>query len=449
MKTLRQPSSSARTEETVIPGALRRLAVAMLAVGASLASAAAQPIVIQNARVHTMGPAGVIENGDVVMNEGRLVAIGPDLQVPPGATVIDAAGRVVTPGIFAPFAEIGLVEYGLDGEADDTSADDDFPLSAALDAVDAFNPNSTLIAINRAGGVTRALSAPQPGGKLFGGRAAVVDLSGRIASVTVPQAAQTAYMGYAGAAREGDSRLGAWAILREYLTEARVYAINPRDYKARARDNDMTYADLEALGAVVAGRQPLIVAVNSAVELRNLIRLKTEFNLNVIALGGAEAWRVARELAATNIPVILDPVLNLPSSYESLGSTLANAARLHAAGVKIAFFNSDAPAHNARLAPQLAGNAVAAGLPYEAALAALTINPATMYGVGDRLGSLEAGKLADVVIWDGDPLEVTTRAVAVFIDGRAMSMQNRQTRLRDRYRDLTRSDLPFAYRGEE
>ncbi len=422
---------------------------ALLSFGHAQPTPVDKPIVIQNARLHTMGPAGVVENGDVIINDGRIVAVGTDLPAPQGATVIDGAGKVVTPGLFAPFSEIGLVEYGLDGEADDSSADDDFPLSAALDAQDAFNPTSTLIAINRAGGVTRALSAPLPGGKLFGGRAAVVDLSGRIASVTVPQAAQIAALGYAGASIEGDSRLGAWAVMREYLSEARVYAINPRDYKGRSRDNDMNYADLEALGPVVAGRQPLIVYVNSATELRNLIRLKTDFSIQVIALGGGEAWRVARELAATNISVILDPVLNLPSSYESVAATLANAARLNAAGVRIAFYNSDAPAHNARLLTQLAGNAVAAGLPYEAALAALTLNPAAMFGLQDRLGSLEAGKIADVVVWDGDPLELSTRPYLVVIEGKAMSRENRQTRLRDRYKDLTRGPLPFAYRGSD
>lgn len=410
----------------------------------------AQTIFVKGARVITAGPQGVIENGGVLMKDGLIVGVGAGLTPPADATVIDAAGRTVTPGIFAAYSTLGLEELDLDAEANDVSTRDDFPMSAALDAADAFNPTSTLIAINRAGGITRALAAPEPGSKLFGGRAAVVDLSGRIASVTLPRAAQNVVMGYAGASRTGDSRLAAWATLRDYLDEARAYATNPREYKTRARDNDMNFADLEALGPAADGRQPMIVAANGAVDIRNLIRLKTDYRLNVVVLGGAEAWRVARELAATNTPVIIDPAQNLPSAFEDLGATLDNARRLNEAGVKIAFYNPDGgPTHNLRLLTQQAGIAVAHGLPYDAAIAALTINPATMYGLQGKLGSLEPGKAGDLVIWDGDPLEVTTRAVAVFIDGRAMSMQNRQTKMLERYRSLDRGDLPFAYRGKE
>lgn len=428
-------------------------AVAALAPFAAAAPAFAQPaptIFISNARVITAGPAGVIEGGDVLIRDGVIAAVGANLAAPAGATVIEGAGRTATPGIFAAYSTLGLEELSLDKEANDAFVEDGFPLSAALSAADAFNPTSTLIAINRAGGVTRALAAPEPGSKLFGGRAAIVDLSGRIASVTVAEAAQNVAMGYAGAARAGDSRLGAWATLRLYLDEARAYAANPRDYKSRARDNDMNFADLAALAPAAEGRQKLIVAANGAVDIRNLIRLKTDYRLDVVVLGGAEAWRVARELAATNTPVIIDPAANLPGSFEELGATLDNARRLHEAGVRFAFFNPDGgTTHNLRLLTQQAGIAVANGLPYEAAIAALTINPATIYGVADRLGSLEAGKAADLVLWDGDPLEVTTRAVAVFIDGRAMSMQNRQTRMLERYRTLDRGDLPFAYRGKD
>lgn len=432
-----------------------RMIFAGVVAGAAAAAAAAGPalaqsVFIENARVVTAGPQGVIENGDVHISDGVVAAVGAGLAAPAGATVIDGAGRTVTPGVFAAYSTLGLEELSLDAEANDASTRDDFPLSASLSAADAFNPTSSLVAINRAGGVTRALAAPEPGSKIFGGRAAVVDLSGRIASVTRPDAAQNVVMGYAGAARTGDSRMAAWATLRDYLDEARAYAANPRDYKSRARDNDMNFADLEALAPAAEGRQPMIVAAEGAVDIRNLIRLKTEYRLDVVILGGAEAWRVARELAATNTPVVIDPAQNLPSAFEELGATLDNARRLHEAGVKIAFFNPDGgTTHNLRLLTQQAGIAVANGLPYDAAIAALTINPATMYGLGDRLGSLEVGKVADLVIWDGDPLEVTTRAVAVFIDGRAMSMQNRQTRMLERYRSLEPGDLPFAYRGKD
>lgn len=415
------------------------------------ATAPSRTVVIQNARVYTMAGAnaGRIDNGDVIIRDGVIAAIGQDLAPPAGATVINAEGRIVTPGLFAPWSQIGLVEIGLDQEANDASTNDGFSLSAALDARDAFNPSSSLMAINRAGGVTRAVSAPEPGAKMFGGQGAIVDLSGRVNSITRPLALQSVAMGAAGLGYNGGTRLGNWAMLRDALDEARVYAANPSAYVMRPRQDGLAIGDLKALAAVTQGRQPLVVAVNGATDLRTLIKLKADYGLSVIVLGGTEAHLVARELAAAQIPVILNPMMNLPAQFEDLSATLANAAKLDAAGVTIAFYGQASDTHNLRLIPQLAGNAVANGLAYDAALEAITINPAKMFGVADRLGSLEIGKTADVVVWDGDPLETSTRPIAVLIDGRVTSLKNRQTMLRDRYKDLSRGDLPFAYRGEQ
>lgn len=413
--------------------------------------AMAQTVAIMNGEVHTIS-GGIIEDGDVIIRDGRIAQVGADLTAPQGAEVIDASGKVVTPGLFAPYSNIGLLELGLDNEANDASPKRgrDFPLGAALNAVDAYNPSSTLIALNRAGGVTRALSAPGAGDTLFAGRAAVIDMSGSATSVTLPDAAQVAVMGYSGAARSGDTRMGAWAVLREYLDEAAVYAAAPNSYPSRAREDRFAIADLRALGPVIAGDQPLIVSVNSASDIRNLIRLKNAYQLRVIIVGGSEAWRVGPELAAANIPVMLDPLYNLPGQFEDMGATLESAARLHAAGVRVSFYNPPGfGAHNLRLLTQMAGNAVANGLPYDAALAALTRNPAELFGLGSQLGTLEAGKRADVVVWNGDPLELTTHPEAVFIDGREQDLNNRLRMLRERYRDLSRGDLPHAYRGGE
>jgi len=409
-------------------------------------AAQAQTTAIMNAELHTVS-GDVIENGDVIFTNGRITQVGADLNAPVGATVIDATGKVVTPGIFAPLSSIGLTEISADLEANDASPEEGFVLGAALDARDAYNPDSVLIAVNRAGGITRALSAPGIGGTLFGGRAAVIDMSGRVQSVTKPQAAQLVAMGYAGAARAGDTRMGAWAVLREYLDEAAAYAANSNGYVLRAREDRFQIADIKALGPVISGDQPLIVSVNSANDIRNLIRLKNAYRLRVIIAGGTQAWRVAPALAAANIPVILDPLYNLPGQFESLGATLENAARLNAAGVKISFYNPPSGTHNLHLLLQQAGNAVANGLPYDAALKALTLNAAEMFGLEAQLGSIEPGKIADIVIWDGDPLELTTKPEAVFINGVAQSLENRQTKLRDRYRHLSRGELPHAYRG--
>lgn len=428
---------------------MRSIALAAVGVAVSLGAAAAQTVAIQNARLYTMTGenAGRVENGDVIIRDGVIAAIGQDLTPPEGATVINAEGRIVTPGIFAPWSQIGLVELSLDDEANDSATDSEFSLSAGLDATDAFNPASTLIAINRAGGVTRAVSAPDAGFKMFSGQGAIVDLSGRPSSVVRAQALQSVVMGAAGAGYNGGTRLGAWASLRDALDEARSYAANPGAYVMRPRQDGLSIGDLKALGPVARGSEPLVVAVNSATDIRALIKLKAQYGLNVIVLGGTEAHLVARELSAANIPVILNPMLNLPSQFENLSASLANASKLHAAGVTIGFYDPPSGTHNLRLLPQLAGNAVASGLPYEAALAALTIGPARMYGVADRFGSIEIGKAGDVVVWDGDPLETSTRPIAVLIDGRITSLKNRQTMLRDRYKDLSRGDLPLAYRG--
>ncbi len=426
---------------------------AYFAAAAALAqpAPAAETVVLQNARLYTMAGAdgGLIENADVVMSAGVITAVGQDLAVPAGARAVDARGRIVTPGLFAPWSQLGLVEIGLDEESNDSSPDGEYPHSASLDAADAFNPASTLIAVNRAGGVTRAVTAPEPGSKIFGGLGAVVDLSGAANSVNRAGALQSAAMGYAGAARNGDTRLGAVAAFKDAIEEARAYAANPGAYALRPRMTGLSLNDLEVLAPAARGAQPIVVGANGAMDLRTLIKLKAQYGLSLIVLGGAEGHLVARELAAARIPVILNPLQNLPSQFEDLAATLSNAARLHAAGVTIAFYDPPSGSHNLRLLPQLAGNAVANGLPYAAALAALTINPARMYGVESRYGSVEIGKAADLVLWDGDPLETSSRPVAVYIDGRATPLTTRQTRLRDRYRDLSRGDLPHAYRGAQ
>ncbi len=413
--------------------------------GVLFAVTSAQTIAIMNGTVHPVS-GGVIENGDVIIRDGRIAQVGADLSAPNGATVIDAAGKIVTPGLIAAYTSIGLVEVNGVSDSNDSTPGAGFPLGAALNAVDAFNPGSTLIPVNRAAGLTRALSAPNTGDTLFGGKAAVVDLSGRVNSITRADAAQIAVLGSAGANRAGGTRMGAWAVLREYLDEARSYQANPNDYVRRPHSSRFALSDLKALGPVVAGEQPLIVEINAANDIRALIRLKNTYRLRVIIVGASEGWRVARDIAAANIPVMVSGMSNLPNQFEDIDATLKNAARLHEAGVRIAFFDGT---HNARLIRQQAGNAVAEGLPFDAALAALTRNPAEMLGVGAQLGTLEPGKAADVVIWDGDPLEVTSRPEAVFIDGRPQDLNNRQQMLMGRYRDLSRGDLPHAYRGGE
>jgi imidazolonepropionase-like amidohydrolase len=232
--------------------------------------------------------------------------------------------------------------------------------------------------------------------------------------------------------------------LREALQDALDYAANRRAFEqGDRREYALSRLDLEALVPVVKGELPLVVTVNRASDIESTLRLAKELKLKLILAGVNEGWVVARQIAEAEVPVLLNPMDNLPGSFETLGASLENAARLASAGVTIAFMSGDA--HNARNLKQAAGNAVANGLPWNAALAAMTAVPARLWGIADRYGTLEPGKDADVVIWDGDPLELTTFADAVFIRGREIPMTSRQLELRDRYKDLG-GPLPPAYK---
>ncbi|WP_306251491.1 amidohydrolase family protein [Parvularcula sp. IMCC14364] len=427
-----------------------KLSAAMAVCAASvLASAVAEPIAIINAELHVAGSADnprTIENGSIVIDNGRIVSVGTNVGTPANATVIDAKGQPVTPGIFAAISGIGLEEISLNSEGTERSASGDFPISAALDAEDALNTDSSIIAISRAAGITRAYVSPLPGGKLFGGCGAVIDFTGSPDPVTKSCYAQSLTLGFSGTNRAGGTKTGLMSLLKVYLDEVLLYADDPSEYRYMAAASDLTHADLKALIPYVRGQKPFLVQVHSAPDIRRLIQVKEDYDLDIILLGAAEAWRVGPELADADIPVILNPMANLPRQFESMASTLENAARLEAAGVTVSFYDDDV--HNVRLLPQLAGNAVANGMSHSGALAAITLNSAKMMGLEDQLGTLQAGKIADVVVWDGDPLEVTSRPVAVIINGKETSLENRQSILAKRYMDLSRGDKPHAYRGE-
>ncbi len=203
--------------------------------------------------------------------------------------------------------------------------------------------------------------------------------------------------------------------------------------------------DAQAFGLAARGQQLMVIHVERASDIREVIRLSNERpELRIVILGAAEGWQVAGELAASGIPVIINPYANLPGSFETLGSTMQNAKRLQDGGVIVAYAYMDGESHQARLVLQAAGDAVASGVSHDDALAAITRVPADIFGMPD-LGRLTPGAIADVVVWDGDPLEVTSAPTAVIIDGVETSLESRQTKLRDRYLSLERGDLPPAY----
>lgn len=417
--------------------------VTLLAAGAALTSAAAaQDLAILNGRVITNTDQGQISSGGVLIRDGVIVSIGAAIEVPDGVQTIDANGGWITPGIFAPFTQLGLVEVALEDTANDASAPES-EFSAALDVADSFNPNGTYIATTRLEGVTRFAVVPTTGSTLFAGLGALGESSGDMDSLFDTQSFAFADLSQSGAGSAGGSRSAAWAYLEAAFGDARAY---PGRY-ASGQGDALSRYDAAALVDVVRGRIPLIIGVDRATDIRRAIRFAAEnAPVRLVIFGGAEAWMVADELAAAGIPVLMDPMRNLPSSFDALGSTLEAASRLDAAGVTVSYTTQTADGYfNARLLPQHAGNAVTNGVPWDAAFRAITLTPAEIYGVGDQYGALAAGYMADVVVWDGDPLEVMSAPTHVIIDGEETDMSSRQTRLRDRYADMD-DTTPFAYR---
>lgn len=398
-------------------------------------AAAAESWAITGARLHTLGPSGVIENGTIVIRHGRIEAVGADVDVPRDAQRIDAAGKIVTPGLYDAYSYIGVVEVSLVVETDDR-VQSGARYTASFRVADAINPRSTLIPVNRIEGITRAVVTPAVAAESFSspvaGLGSVIHLGGVEDYLVARDAALYVHLGEEGAVLAGGARGLTLMRLREALQDARDFSEHRGAFETRARRQySVSRPDLEALAETLDGERPVVVSVDRASDIRTALRLADEFGLKLVVAGGAEAWMEADRLAAAQVPVILDPLENLPDRFESLGATLENAARLHAAGVTVAFATGES--HNARNMRQAAGNAVAYGLPWDAALAAMTVNPARIFGLEGATGSLQAGKDADLVIWDGDPLEVTSAAERVFIRGRDIPMVSRHTLLRDRY----------------
>jgi imidazolonepropionase-like amidohydrolase len=411
-----------------------RAVVALLGL-ACAAPVAAQTVAITGGRVVTMGQGGELERGTVVVQGGRIVAVGANVAVPPDAKIIDASGKVVTPGLVASGTGLGLIEVRMVETTDDrgTSASD---LSAAFDAGYGLNPDSLLIPVARLGGITRAIATPAYGDTagrelLFAGQAAAIALDGK-PMLMRRGVAMVLEMGDAGAERAGGARAAELVALRAIFAEVRDYKTRRAAYdRGETRDYTLSRVDLEALIPVVEGRMPLLVSVNRASDIRDVLAMAKSERLKLILEGVSEGWRVAGDIAAAGVPVLVTPVDNTPASFEALGATLGNARRLAEAGVVVAIQGNGN--HREREMRYNAGNAAASGLDWHAALAAITINPARIFGLADRIGSLDPGKDGDVVIWDGDPLDTLSRPVAVLIRGVEQPMHSRATELRDRY----------------
>lgn len=413
----------------------------------------AQDIAITNARLVIGDGSAPVEGGTVVVRGGRVVAAGSGIAVPSGVQSIDAGGKWVTPGLVAGFSRVGLVEVdAVDGSNDAESGTSIF--SAAIDIAPALNPLGAPVAVNRLEGVTRALVYPGDGSGLFAGRGALVDLGSDRNMVTRSGLFQYVEFGEEGAQRAGGSRAATFLQFRALLQEARDFAANRVAYDGRSTDNLLRRADADALLRVLDGRDRLFIKVDRASDILGVIGLMGEYpQIKPTLIGVTEGWTVAADIAAANIPVIASALSDLPDSFEALAATQSNIGRMRAAGVQVAIgLVDDNEIHKLGYSRQYAGNLVAlsrlpgnGGMTWDQAFAAITSGPAIAAGVDGEVGSLRAGRVGDVVIWDGDPLEVTSVPVAVYIDGVEQPMTSRQRRLRDRYLSPVEGDLPNSY----
>lgn len=423
--------------QLVLFAALRR-SVSVIAISLLAFNVSADPVAITNARILTMGPSGNIDNGTVVVRDGKIAAVGKAVTVPSDARVIDGKGKILAPGMVAAITPLAINDTIGSGYAGRASTNP--MLSAAFDVSYDVVPTSPQIGEARIEGVTRAVVAPNaPYGngvtRIFGGQVAVIHL-GEAADLTVKRgAAMFLDTGEQGESAAGGGQGALQVRLRQALADARAYAKDRAGFDmARMQEQSLSRADLEALIPVVEGRQPLLVEVNRAPDIHHILTLAREQKIKLILSGAAEAWMVADEIAAANVPVVIDAEENQAFTFDSLNATYENARILHDAGVLIAFKPSVARIVFLIRTPRfIAGRTARFGLSPHDALAAITINPARIFGFADQFGSIEKGKDADLVLWSGDPLETTTVARMVMIRGVEQSLAARNRQLRDRY----------------
>jgi len=412
------------------------LAGAMAASTGFSSASDAQDILVRGATVYTVSSQGTLKDSDVVVRDGVIVAVGTKLAVPPGATIVEAKGRPLTPGLCGGLTAIGIEEVSQEPTTVDTTLSQNAPVwneqwRPELDLTLAFNPRSVLVPVARVEGVTWTVLAPGLGDadsgivadSIIGGQSAAITLDGRFDAVLPGSRVLFAQMGSAGARLSGGTRAGEYMLFEQAIREARAPGAVSTGALLHA-------AGREALARYLNGGR-VIFQVDRAADILRIVAFARRNGMSPVISGGSEAWVVARELAQANVPVILNPLDDLPSDFDHLAATRDNAARLQRAGVRIAFSSGDG--HNARLVRQLAGNAVVRGLSWDAALAAITANPADILGMGATRGRIAAGQVADLVLWSADPLEVSTLADQVWIAGRPIEMRSRQTELRDRY----------------
>ncbi len=417
----------------------KKISATLAATAIATMTAGAQTVAIVGGKVYPVSGAP-IENGTVVITNGRITAVGTNVPVPAGAQRIDAAGKIVTPGFVNSSTQLGVVEIGFDGPQTDPRARGKDNIAAAFTVWEGLDPNSVLLAPARKDGVTSFVIIPTGG--LISGQAALADVVPGTTSDMIIRA-PVAMVGEIGNAQQaGVGARGELIVkLREILEDTKYFQTHRDAFdRAQTRPFAASRLDLQALIPVIEGRLPLLISVDRESDIDAAMRLARDYNVKLVIGGGAEAWMMADKLAAAHIPVLTGAMNNIPADFASLGQRQENAALLRKAGVQVALIGNagggDEETFNVRNLKQEGGNAIAYGLSWDDALRAVTLAPAEIFGVADRVGSLQPGREGNVVVWSGDPFEFTSHAEHVFVRGREYNEKTRQDLLVERYRNL-------------
>jgi len=401
-----------------------------LALGALLLGAVrlpAQSIAITGATVYPVSGPKLL-NATVLMNDGKIVAVGTNVSIPAGAVRVDASGKWVTPGFIHANANAGLGVAGLNGQGEGRVQGE---VNPSFNPAEGIDPAAFTIPIARTGGITTALLPP--GGSFFPGQVPAVNYAGeRIEDMLIRRnAALVLDLSSSSKEAGGGSRGGTMARVRRLFDDALEYARRKPDYqRAAIQPLSAPAKELEALLPVLRGQEVLGIAANRRMDLENALRLIREYKLRAVLFSAVEGWQIAKAIALAGVPVVLEPLHDIPD-FDGLGARLDNATLLREAGAKVIIAQGDPGGErNLRYA---AGNAVRNGMSWDDALAAITSAPAAAFGLGDY-GTLQPGKVANVVIWSGDPFDFASAAERVYVKGQLMPLETRETELRDKYR---------------
>ncbi len=415
--------------------------VSTVAIALVTGVAQAKTTAIMNATVYTVASQGILEQATVVIDQGQITEVYSNQDTPQNIKadeIIDAKGRILTPGFIGSMNSLGLVEVSAVSRTRDGS---DKKADITFDASLAFNPKSTLIAYTRKGGITSNIVAPHGGEDLFAGQTFAVDLSGEFTSIIEKQNAVLVSLG----AESKGSRARKLQELDYKFADAKKALMK----KAEQKENDKSKKQKEAkepkraelvINALLAGEKPLLVYADRATDLLALLALKNKYELDLVLVGASDAVLIADVIASAKVPVILSSIDNLPSSFDSLHASLTNMAKLAKAGVKV-ILAPKGDSHNLNQLRFDAGIAVANGLSKTDAFSALTANVADVFKLNS--GRIAVGKNADLVLWSADPFELSSKVDSMWINGKQVSTKSRQDALRDRY--LSETNMPRAY----